>query len=111
MKKFRIALSRLRMSSHRLVIESGLWTKPTRKPFEERLCYMFNTLEECHFVLESTEYSKFRCKYIHKNYWKRPSMSKFTELMTTDNKPILQKLPCFVQKYFALRNELLFPQA
>ena len=75
------------------------------------MLYVWKSLEECHFVLESTEYSKFRCKYIHKNYWKRPSMSKFTELMTTDNKPILQKLPCFVQKYFALRNELLFSQA
>ena len=38
-------------------------------------------------------------------------MSKFTELMTTDKKPILQKLACFVQKSFALRNELLYTQA
>ena len=112
MKKFRIALSRLRMSSHRLAIESGCWTKPTRTPLEERLCYLCNTLEdECHFVLECPAYNEFRCKYIHKYYWKRPSMSKFTELMTTDNKPILQKLACFVQKSFALRNELLYTQA
>ena len=97
---------------HRLSIESGRWTKPTRTPLEERLCYLCNTLEdECHFVLECPAYNEFRCKYIHKYYWKRPSMSKFTELMTTDNKPILQKLACFVQKSFALRNELLYAQA
>ena len=108
-KKFRIALSRLRMSSHRLAIESGRWTKPTRTPLEERLCYLCNTLkDECHNVLECPAYSELRCKYIHKYYWKRPSMSKFTELMTTDNKPILQNLACFVQKSFALRNELLY---
>ena len=100
------------MSSHRLAIESGRWTKPTRTPLGERLCYLCNTLEdECHFVLECPAYNEFRCKYIHKYYWKRPSMSKFTELMTTDNKPILQKLACFVQKSFALRNELLYTQA
>ena len=60
---FRIALSRLRMSSHCLAIESG----PTRTPLEERLCDLCNTLEdECHFVLECPAYSEFRCKYIHK---------------------------------------------
>ena len=32
-KKFRIALSRLRVSSHRLAIESGLWAKLTSKTF------------------------------------------------------------------------------
>ena len=38
-------------------------------------------------------------------------MSKFTELMTTDNKRILQKLACFVQMSFALRNMLPYTQA
>ena len=95
-----------------MILKSGRWTKPTRTPLEERLCYLCNTLEdECHFVLECPAYNEFRCKYIHKYYWKRPSMSKFTELMTTDNKPILQKLACFVQKSYALRNELLYTQA
>ena len=42
---------------------------------------------------------------------KRPNMSKFTELTATDNKSILQKSTCFVQKDFALRNEFLYTQA
>ena len=64
MKKFRIGLSRLRISSHRLAIESVRWREPTRNPLEERLCYMCNTLEdECHFVLECPAQSEFRCKY------------------------------------------------
>ena len=43
-KTFRFALSRLRTSFHCLAIESGRWTKPTRKPLEERFCYLCNTL-------------------------------------------------------------------
>ena len=36
--KFRIALSRLRVCSHRLEIETGRWAKPIAIPIENRLC-------------------------------------------------------------------------
>ena len=36
--KFRIALSRLRVCSHRLEIETGRWAKPNAIPIENRLC-------------------------------------------------------------------------
>ena len=41
--KFIQALSRLRMSAHRLEVESGRWVKPVAVPFNERklLCDMF----------------------------------------------------------------------
>ena len=56
-KKIRIALSRLRTSSHRLEIEAGPWEKPVRKPVNERLCSFCGVLEdEYHFVLECPLY-------------------------------------------------------
>ena len=97
-KKFCFALSRLWASSHRLAIESGRWTKPTRKYLEDRLFYLCNPLEDgCHFVLECPAYNERKRKYIQKRYWTRLSMSK-TELMTTDNTSILHELACVVQK-------------
>lgn len=36
--KYLIALSRLRLSSHRLEIEAGRWKKPEAVPFNNRVC-------------------------------------------------------------------------
>ena len=64
-KKFRIALSRLKTSSHRLETEAGCWSRPVRKSIAERLCFLCNTLEdEFHFILECPVYSDFRSQYI-----------------------------------------------
>ena len=50
-KKFRIALSSFRTSSHSLEIEVGRWSRPVQKPIAERLCFLCNTLEdEFHFI-------------------------------------------------------------
>ena len=50
-KTFQTSLSRLRMSSHRLEVETGRWTRPEKTPFENRKCKFCNNLEdECHFV-------------------------------------------------------------
>ena len=51
--KFIQALSRLRMSSHRLEVETGRWVKPVPVPLNERQCTVCHVLEdEYHFVLE-----------------------------------------------------------
>jgi hypothetical protein len=48
--KFRIALTRLRVSAHRLEVEAGRWHKPEKIPFENRKCKHCNVLEdEFHF--------------------------------------------------------------
>ena len=53
LKQFRVAMSKLRVSSHRLLIESGRWNKPHPIPRNERLCQICNKLEdEHHFLLE-----------------------------------------------------------
>ena len=48
--KFSTALSRLRVSSHRLSVESGRWVRPNSIPLSERKCILFNTLED-EFIL------------------------------------------------------------
>ena len=51
--KYIQAISKLRMSSHRLATESGRWTQQNRTPINERICTHCRILEEeYHFVLE-----------------------------------------------------------
>ena len=62
---FRVALSKLRVSSHRLEIEVGRWTRPNRIPIEQRKCRICNMIEdEFHFLLECKSYNQIRKKYI-----------------------------------------------
>lgn len=108
-KKFRIALSRLRTSAHRLEVESGRWARPVKKPIDQRLCTFCGVLEdEFHFVLQCPVYNTERHKHIDKRFYKRPNMLKFIELMTSDSKRIVENLACFVQKSFVLRNALFY---
>lgn len=107
--KFSQAFSRLRMSSHRLHIESGRWVRPLSTPLNERKCFFCNTLEdECHFVLECPIYSELRRKYISKYYWRNPSMFKFTKLINSTNEASIRKLSAFVFNAFKYRSDMMY---
>jgi len=65
MSKFRFSLPLLRMSSHRLCIETGRWHKPKKILISEKICHVCTTLEdEYHFVLECSLYFNLRNKSI-----------------------------------------------
>ena len=60
-KKFKIALAKLRVSSHRLEIEMGRLARPERIEFDDPKCKLCNKLEdEFHFVLECPLYNDIR---------------------------------------------------
>ena len=74
------------MSSHRLEIEAGRWARPKSIPLDERKCRTCNKIEdEYHFVIECTLFKEIRSEFIHKYYWKRPSMFKFVDLINSSN--------------------------
>ena len=107
--KYMQAVSKLRMSSHRLAIESGRLTRPARIPVDERKCTHCELVEdEYHFVLECNIYSELRNRYIPKYFWRRPSMLKFTELMNTSNIKILRNLSIYIFHAFKYRTEQLY---
>ena len=90
--KYIQALSKLRVSSHRLAIECGRWARPTRIPIGERRCVNCNIIEDAlHFVIECNMYTDLRIKYIPKYYWERPSMYKFVEFVNTTSFKLLRK--------------------
>ena len=52
MKTFRVAITKLRVFSHRLEIEVGRWARPNRTPINERKCRYYDKLEdEFHFFI------------------------------------------------------------
>ena len=59
---FKRSLSQLRMSSHRLCIETGRWHRPNQTPISESICYVFLE-DEYYFVLECSWYLNLRNNY------------------------------------------------
>ena len=103
--KFRQSLSKLRMSSHRLQVEAGRWSKPNPTPHNERKCLVCNKIEdEFHFLLECQLYTDIRHKFISQYYTRNPSMIKLQHLLTNENESQIRKLAMFVDKAFCIRN-------
>ena len=107
--KFCNAISKLRMSCHRLEIEAGRWVRINRVPANERKCTLCNVMEdEYHFVIECQRPTALRKKYISKYYWQRPSMLKFIDLINSNDNRSIKKLGTFVYRAFKLRSEMLY---
>lgn len=104
--KFRIALSKLRLSSHTLEIEKGRYKKPTPVPVNERKCTNCNVLEdEFHLLFECSKYVQLRRKYIRKYFWQRPNIPKLVELLTSENKKDVRNLAMYTYKAFQVKSE------
>ena len=107
LEKFRHAISRIRMSSHRLEIERGRWHRPQSIPIDDRKCRVCGSLEdEFHFILQCSLYTDLRKKYIKPYFWKRPNVPKFVELMTSENRIIIRNLAYYVFESLQIRYAL-----
>ena len=96
--KFRSALARQLVSSHRLEIGAVRWARPY-KPVHERLCNNCNRLDdECYFVFECSLYNSLTCKYIDQVYWRRPIMYKFVNLIQSNNTRPITNLAVYIDQ-------------
>ncbi len=84
----RMYYSKLRLSSHKLMVERGRWAKPQIQYTDRRctLCDSGDIEDEYHIILLCDYFSDIRTKYIKQYYYRRPSMQKFIDLMNTSNK-------------------------
>ena len=91
-KKFYFSMSRLRLSGHRLCIETGKRAKPNPLPINDRKCSFCNLLEaEYHFVLECSLYRNLCTICIPIYYRNRPYMNKLVHLFRDENETIIRK--------------------
>ena len=87
-RALRITLTKLRLSSHKLLVERGRWLKP-KIEYSNRLCTLCSKIDiqdEYHVLMVCPHYTILRKKYIKAYYYERPSMYKFIQLMKSDNK-------------------------
>ena len=109
--KYRIAISKLRCSSHTLAIEKGRHTKP-KTDLSERLCLFCrsNKVEdEKHFIIECCLYSDERDRLFTKVITVNPDFAsmhdddKFEYLFRTDNERTLAWLGKFIHESLSKR--------
>ena len=106
-KKFRNALARLRMSSHKLAIETGRHQNIAR---EDRLCIYCGKSKilvviECeyHFLLECHLYQDLRDKCFKDVISGRKTMYNFVKIMKSENVDVIKALSNFIYCAFSLR--------
>jgi hypothetical protein len=104
-RSLRKYLTKLRMSSHMLKVETG---RHSSIPLNERKCEFCdrNDIEdEYHFVLICPFYADIRTKYINRFYQKHPSVFKFLLLLNSSSQKVLYSLALFCKYAFKLRLE------
>ena len=102
-KKLRICMSRLRLSSHRLKIETGRYAQ-NRIERNLRYCTLCNSNNieyEFHSVIICTCYN-----LIKPYYYNRPSMAKFIEHMQSKKYGVVLNMCKYIQQAFNVRNTL-----
>ena len=111
-QKYRIALSRLRASSHTLEIERGRHDRP-KKPVDARLCSSCSVIEdERHFICECSinweirAYMYSTVNGIYLDFALLSEEDKFVFLMTNTDHRIINWLGKFVYQSFQIRDRL-----
>ena len=112
--RFRIALSKLRSTSHNLEIERGRYVRP-KKDVDERVCLLCNVVDdEIHFVTNCCINEKERLVLYRKLDTTDPEFTllsdrdKFVYLMGNRNENVMTWFAKFVHQSFYVRNEKLY---
>ena len=97
-------ISKFRLSSHLLKIESGRFVNELRSQRICDKCSLNDIEDEFHFILVCPAYRILRVKYIKQCYYLRPSVFKLIQLLSTNNVSELCKLGKFLFEAYKLRN-------
>ena len=105
--KYKLFISKFRLSSHCLAIETG---RHKKVPRDQRFCKICNSgdiEDEYHFIFKCQLYQNEREKLFKPYYWRRPSMYKLINLLSTSNVKELCNLGKFIEKASNLRSKAL----
>ena len=112
--RYRIAMTKLRSSSHTLEVERGRYTKP-KTNICERLCPVCNVIEyEIHFLANCKLYDAERTHFFGKvtakiqNLHELNDADKFILLMSSKDKQILVWTGKFIYECFNIRSRFYF---
>ena len=101
-KKF---ICKLRLSSHCLAIETGRYKNI---PFDKRICSFCkeDIEDEFHFMLKCPAYHDLRVQFLKPYYYRRPSVFKLIQLLSSQNTKELCNLGKFIKKAFDIRKNI-----
>ena len=111
-RKHRVALTKLRLSDHNLMIEKGRHARPTI-PREERYCPICRDRveSECHFLLVCTLYNRqYLCdfsKLVAPNFANLELDEKFIFMMTQENIALTKMIAQAVKNWMEIRKNFL----
>jgi hypothetical protein len=100
----RKAISKIRLSSHKLQIECGRYTKTVRSERSCPVCQSGIVEDEYHYLLVCPLYSELRLKFIKPYYFVRPSMWKLILLLSNTSQTTMGNLGKFLAKATKLRD-------
>ena len=111
MNKHRIALTKFRVSCHKLAIETGCYHKPSCLPINEKLCLECGSVEDeihllCHCKGNAILRVKLFTDVTHRYAsfaWLLPT-EKFVFLMSSEDPQVLQTTAEFIYKSFLMVN-------
>ena len=103
----RKTMSRFRLGSHNLEIESGRYNNVAREDRKCRLCSMNSIESEYHFLLCCPKFHDRRQQFIDNYYRSWPSIRKFELLMSSENRSKMTNVAKFLKNAFTLRNQFL----
>ena len=104
-KKYKFALTDVRLSSHYLAIERGRYANIARN---ERICIFCNghlVESEYHFILACPFYRELGQRFLKPYYGHWPTLHKFDDLMCKCNKNVILNLSKII--YFAFKSRQL----
>ena len=101
-KLYKKCITKIRVSSHNLCIESG---RHKNIPRDNRFCKTCtSTIEdEYHFILVCPVYKELRSTFLKKYYWGKPSMFKLIRLLSVNNVKELCNLGKYIFRALSLR--------
>lgn len=105
--RFKIILAKYRMSSHQLSVEVGRYNNIERNERKCRLCTADDVEDEYHFILVCPRFSDLRKIYIHRYYYRRPSVYKLIELFQSHSLKCLCNLAKYLLQSTQVRNQLI----
>ena len=97
-KKFRNVIAKLRLSSHKLFVETGRHRQIPRQDRKCILCNIDDVEDEYHVILICPFYNNIRNTHIPRYFRTRPSMFKFVQLLNETSKQVLVKLSPYCLK-------------
>ena len=103
-RTFRNVIAKLRLSSHKLFVETG---RHRQIPRQDRKCSLCNIDDVYHFIHICPFYNNIRNTHIPRYFRTRQSMFKFVQLLNDTSKQVLVKVASFCLKAFKLRGEQL----